>query len=500
MTERLARSTTHPHPGAVPRTPAPGVPSPRTAPGEGTAARRAPRRRQPVAPAAAPPRAPHRPRTAPEPATEPAPVAFPPGAPAPSLRIRTNALQALCRQVIGVRFAVVAVGVPFALHAAADGLPRTLVLVSAVLSLMGSYAVLRDWERVGPLLLRHPTLLGLDLFLASVLLLTASPESPLGYATVATPLLSGLLYGWRGAAVFTGVQLAVLLAVFRAWEPGTVTVSATLLIGGFCLAAGLLGVTLRNLVFRVAAAGAALAEAGERIAVAEALAAERARLAREMHDTVAKTLHGVALAADALAATEDPAAVRRDAAVVARSARRAATESRTLLAGLRRRTTDPGAPVPVDEELAALLTEHRLRTGADAALTPAHHAGLTPAPPLPPRPARDLVLIAAEALENTHRHAQARQVRVEYGVDPTGVLRLSVLDDGRGLPPGLRLDALRAAGHFGLLGMSERADALSARIHMGAGRDDHGTEIRVDLALDLLPAHWGEEPADATRP
>ena len=58
---------------------------------------------------------------------------------------------------------------------------------------MASYAMLRDWERFGPLVLRHPALLGLDLLIGAVLLLTASPASPLGYAAACTPLLAGLL-------------------------------------------------------------------------------------------------------------------------------------------------------------------------------------------------------------------------------------------------------------------------------------------------------------------
>ncbi|MGK5643305.1 histidine kinase, partial [Streptomyces sp. URMC 126] len=76
-----------------------------------------------------------------------------------------------------------------------------------------------------------------------------------------------------------------------------------------------------------------------RLAVNEAVAGERARLAREMHDSVAKTLHGLALAADGLAGSAhrlDPDTLRRQAELVARSARRAAVESRELLSDLRR--------------------------------------------------------------------------------------------------------------------------------------------------------------------
>jgi hypothetical protein len=92
-----------------------------------------------------------------------------------------------------------------------DGAPRYAVLAAAVLGIMGSYAMLRDWDRFGPRLLAHPSLMAVDLTFGAVLLLTASPASPLAYATVCTPLLAGLLYGWRGSGVFTGLQLVVLL-------------------------------------------------------------------------------------------------------------------------------------------------------------------------------------------------------------------------------------------------------------------------------------------------
>ncbi|KPC70488.1 histidine kinase, partial [Streptomyces sp. NRRL WC-3753] len=168
--------------------------------------------------------------------------------PAPSPRVQLNALQALCRQVFGVRLALIALGAPFALQNAADGAPRYLVLAAAVTGFMASYAMLRDWERFGPLVLRHPALLGLDLLIGAVLLLTASPASPLGYAAACTPLLAGLLYGWRGAGVLTGCQLVVLLVAHRAWADALTSGASTLLVAGFCVAAGITGVTLRNLM------------------------------------------------------------------------------------------------------------------------------------------------------------------------------------------------------------------------------------------------------------
>ncbi|WP_392963414.1 sensor histidine kinase [Streptomyces sp. LN245] len=411
-------------------------------------------------------------------------------APAPGgIRLQLNALQALCRQAFAVRLAAIAVGTPFAMRNATGGLLRYAVLAAAVLGVMGSYAMLRDWDRFGPRLLAHPTLMGLDLTFGAVLLLTASPASPLAYATVCTPLLSGLLYGWRGAGVFTGFQLIVLLTVFRAWEHRPGAGSSTLLIAGFCVGAGIIGVTLRNLLFRFGTAGQALAEATSRLAVAEAVESERARLAREMHDSVAKTLYGLALAAEALAASAedaDPQRLKRQATVVAEAARLAAAESRTLLSDLRRHTdlTDPD--VDLLPELRRMAADFEDRTGLAPAV---RHRG-APAV-LPSTAAHHVLAIVSEGLENAHRHSGANAVTVELDVSEHE-FALLVRDDGVGLPAPATPAALAAwtrSGHFGLLGMTERAACVGGHIRLDRPLGG-GTEVRLTLPLSTaaLPA------------
>ncbi|MFD6922821.1 sensor histidine kinase [Streptomyces sp. NPDC059944] len=421
--------------------------------------------------------------------------------PAPGgIRLQLNALQALCRQAFGVRLAAIAVGAPFAMTNATDGLARYAVLAAAVLGVMGSYAMLRDWDRFGPRLLAHPSLMALDLGFGAVLLLTASPASPLAYATVCTPLLSGLLYGWRGAGVFTGLQFIVLLTVFRAWEHRPGAGANTLLIAGFCVGAGIIGVTLRNLMFRFGTASQALSEATSRLAVAEAVESERARLAREMHDSVAKTLHGLALAADALAGSADaadPEALRRQATVVAGAARRAATESRTLLSDLRRHTDLTAPDTDLLPELRALAADFQTRTRIPVSVR--HRGG---APVLPCAAAHHVLAIVSEALENTHRHAGATRAAVELGV-AEHEFSVRVQDDGAGLPdaatPAL-LATWTRSGHFGLLGMTERAACVGGRLALDRAPQG-GAEIRLTVPLReaarLAPPTNQEEAAHA---
>lgn len=402
---------------------------------------------------------------------------------APSLPLQVNALQAMCRQVFGFRMAMIALAVPFSLGGTTSRLGTWLVVAAVTVTFMVSYALLRDWERFGPVLLRHPALLAVDMLFGALLLVTASPASTLAYVTICTPLLAGLVYGWRGAAFFAVCQSLVLAGAYGVSDKVELNADA-LLLPGLCLITGAAGSTLRGLVLGFGAASQALTEARARLAVHEAIEQERARLAREMHDSVAKTLHGIALAADGLAGSADrmdPHTLRRQAELVARSARRAAAESRELLSDLRRESGLDGG-VDVLTELAARTADFARRHDVRAEF---RRLGATPPPPVPQVVARHLLTIASEAMENAHRHARPTYVDVSAGVVGE-VLRVSVYDDGRGLPAGTSLDQLKQAGHFGLVGMVERAASIGARIRIGRGRAARGTEVRLDIPVRAL--------------
>ncbi|WUC83857.1 histidine kinase [Streptomyces sp. NBC_00536] len=383
------------------------------------------------------------------------------------LPLQVNALQALCRQVFAFRLVMIALGAPLALTHTAPGLPLWLVSGALLTVFMSSYALFRDWERFGPLLLRHPWLLAVDMTFSALLLITAGPESPLGFVSVCTPLLAGLVQGWRGSALYAAFQ-AVSVAALAHHVP------AAYLLATLCLLAGAAGSSLRGLLLRVGEASRALTETRARLAVAEAVRDERARLAREMHDSVSKTLHGLALAADALGRTADPEAVRGQAALIARAARRAAAESRELLCDLREADATPAPPLAAElTGLAAQFEGVRVSTPPDLL------------PDCPPRVRRHLLAITGEALENSRRHAAATRTTVTASVTG-GLLTLTVRDDGRGLAVDATATALRSAGHFGLLGMRERAAAIGADLTVTPATPS-GTEVRVTLPLPIPP-------------
>ncbi|MFF5564411.1 sensor histidine kinase [Streptomyces sp. NPDC012623] len=412
----------------------------------------------------------------------------------PSLPIQVNALQALCRQTFGFRLAMIALAAPFALAGTSPGLGTWLVSSAVLVTFMVSYVLLRDWERFGPILLRHPALLAADMIFGALLLITASPDSTLAYVTICTPLLAGLVYGWRGAAFFAVLQSLIIGGAYLVNTEAEAGFTA-LLLPGLCVIAGAIGSTLRNLMLGFGAASQALTEARARLAVSGAVEEERARLAREMHDSVAKTLHGLAMAADGLAGSADrldPRTVKRQAELVARSARRAAAESRELLSDLRRESGLDGG-VDVLAELASRTEDFARRHHVRASF---RQLGETPVPPVPHAVARQALTIATEAMENAQRHAHPTYVIVAAGI-VGDVLRISVYDDGSGLPPGTTLDDLRRAGHFGLVGMVERAASLGARIRIGRGRAARGTEVRLELpAMALRAPHHPGRPGD----
>ncbi|MEU9974671.1 sensor histidine kinase [Streptomyces sp. NPDC051014] len=393
-------------------------------------------------------------------------------------KVEIRALRAMGRQVFGFRLAMIAVAAPAALLNATPGLGTRLVGSAVVVTFMASYVLFRDWQRFGPLLLRHPTLLAVDTLFGSFLLVSAGPDTTLAYVSVCTPLLAGLLYSWRGAAFFASLQSVILLVVEETLERHT-GVADYLLLPGLCVITGAMGSALRTLMLRFGTASEALTETRARLAAAEAVSAERARLAREMHDSVTKTLYGVALIADGLAESAaaapdrlDPALIRQQAERVADAARKAAEESRGLLADLRT-ATDAGTS-DVLAELRSLADDFTTRTAL-----PATYEG--PAGPfvLAPAARRQLLGITAEALENAYRHARATKVGVRVRTTPTHLV-VTVRDDGRGLPPDTSLEDLSHGGHFGLLGMTERAASMGARLRLTT---DGGTEVRLEVPL-----------------
>ena len=195
---------------------------------------------------------------------------------------------------------------------------------------------------------------------------------------------------------------------------------------------------------------------------------ERTRLARAMHDSLGHALVSVNVKLEA--------AQRLYAVDVARGAAELeATRAvvRETMAELRRSLADLRAPLPDHSDLPAALRRLADEVGARGALAVAVEApaGAAPAPAV----AEALYLIACEALVNVERHAGAAHAAVRLARDGAG-WRLEVADDGAGVRPA----DLRRPGHFGVVGMRERAGALGGDVRVSA-LPEGGTRVAATI-------------------
>lgn len=206
-----------------------------------------------------------------------------------------------------------------------------------------------------------------------------------------------------------------------------------------------------------------LAEQREQAAIASA-EVERARLARELHDSPLQELAG---------------AIRRIELLPEAHAEGAAL--RRVADGLRRLTSELHPPVLDDLGLVAaiqhLADQVRPQTGVRLVVEIADHTGLPRADRPPEEVELNLFRIVQEAVGNALKHADASAVRVSGEVTGRRV-RLLVEDDGLGLRPAAADEALRA-GRLGLPSMRRRAEAIGAELEAGAGPTT-GTRVVVD--------------------
>jgi signal transduction histidine kinase len=202
-----------------------------------------------------------------------------------------------------------------------------------------------------------------------------------------------------------------------------------------------------------------------------AAASERARLARELHDSMTKTLRGVSFAALALPASlrRHPELAEQLATAVSAGVEAAAEQARGLVTGLR--LDDPKESFSKVIEQTCHDWSHSTAIAVDLDLAPVE-------PAIAVR--YELLRILGEILTNVERHAFAHRVHVRLGQRGPS-LQLVVADDGRGLP---RRPRGASDGHFGIVGMIERARALGGSL-VAEGSAQHGTTVTVTVPLRL---------------
>jgi signal transduction histidine kinase len=373
-----------------------------------------------------------------------------------------------------------------------------LAVFVALFQLRGTRLVGADQELARPL--ADPFWLGYVLLAGSGLVLAARRRWPV--AVFAATAAASLAYyaagypdgpGWVGlfVAAYTLVALGDGRRSIRVVAAGAVVLAAGwLLLADLTplLAAGWVFFRIGTLVM-----AAALGESvrSRRVLAAEALAraeraeqtreeearrrvdAERLRIAREVHDTVAHAIAVINVQAGVTAHVLDkrPQQARETLVVIEQTSAQALGELRATLGMLRETDQDARTPPPGLarlEDLAGLAREAGLDVKVEVASPPAE---------LPTAIDQAAYRIAREAVTNAIRHAGPARLVVVVAYGP-GDLELLVADDGRGP----RDSANAEGGGRGIAGMRERAELLGGKLTAGP-RPEGGFQVRARLPL-----------------
>lgn len=372
----------------------------------------------------------------------------------------------LFRLLMQVRLLLVAVTVLLLIGTPVD-IGSALAIAAAAFT---SWLAAHYWQRIMDRVLHHPIWLALDVVLAFAVLELSSPLGPFFLFTVVTSAVAGLLFRWPGLVYFCSLQVLCYFAAL-AITPAEDAWTFQALIGqpAYYPLVAFVGIRIRRLLDEQAA----MVDAQRRAEVHAAAADERTRLARELHDSLAKTLRGIAMSATALPMWVDrsPQRAADEATQIASAAEIGSREARELVANMRTPEIDqPLATLirSVAEEWAdqtGIAVRTKVSDDVDLDLLGRHEA----------------VAILKEALTNVERHADATHVDVAFTPED-GQGTLEIRDDGAGFDSGKGAYHPRRGGHYGLVGMHERAERADGSVTV-MSTPGIGTRIRAQFPL-----------------
>jgi signal transduction histidine kinase/streptogramin lyase len=212
----------------------------------------------------------------------------------------------------------------------------------------------------------------------------------------------------------------------------------------------------------------------------DARVAERTRIARDLHDTLLQSFHGLLFRFQAvrnmLPKRPEQAIEALDSAIV--RAEQALDEGRRSIQALRPGSADSELDQMLISTAEELASSHRNETDAPRfeVIVEGERRALAPM-------VNDETLrIARELLRNAFQHARAHQIEAEIRYD-ADVFRLIVRDDGKGIDSKILKDGGRP-GHWGLPGVHERAREISASLEFWS-EIGAGTEVRLTIPATI---------------
>lgn len=335
------------------------------------------------------------------------------------------------------------------------GQELTPVALFAIVFLAVTSMVALSWPGAVDVLHRHPLLVIGDILVSTGLLLVLGVDNPLVLATLSTSLIVGVLMSPLAAALSTVVLVGgYVVAAVDQPELTFVTVLALPLM--------FISVTVIGQAFRIVGQRKRESERAFADVVSGAAAAEeRSRLARELHDSTAKTLQGLALGARSLDVwiEREPARAREHARDIAESAESAIAELRGLLTSLRQDRPE----LPLDRTMQSLARDlsqlHRIRVRCALEPVEVHDAAVR----------YEVLAATREAVINAATHSGVTTVDLRLHRTDTEVV-VEVEDKGSGFDPGILVQR-EIEGHFGVRGYTERMAVVGghAQLHTGSG-------------------------------
>ncbi|TDV35445.1 sensor histidine kinase [Actinophytocola oryzae] len=380
---------------------------------------------------------------------------------------RVVAAAALGRAVLLGRAALTLTAAGVGLRVLPDPRSALAVLVVVVVATATALVVLARH----PSVVRHPVpVVAVDSIVVLGVLIVCGGGVPFFCFAAGACALGGVVLGLRGLglwALHAALGYAVAGHLLRSSASSPHITVFTLAFPPIEILAGIAAAVATGALVRYVDLSVDVVASAQR----SAAASERARLARELHDSVGKTLRGVSFAALALPSSlrRQPELAEQLASTVSRGAMAAAREARELLTGLRL-----DAP---DQDFATTLSRICAHCGTLSGIP----VSLTAVPVDPPAGVRyELSRILHEALRNAVEHGQPGQVTVTLTL--TDHLRLRVHDNGSGFRVPGDLSVLTTANHYGLVGMAERARNAGGVLAV-TSKPGHGTTIEVSVPV-----------------
>ncbi|MBD1895849.1 response regulator [Coleofasciculus sp. FACHB-129] len=204
-------------------------------------------------------------------------------------------------------------------------------------------------------------------------------------------------------------------------------------------------------------------------ALEASLLEERNRMAQEIHDTLAQAFTGIIvhLGTASRKITVDPAAAQEHIKVGRDLARSGLTEARRSVEALRPKLLEDGDLCSALRCLSSQMFSHSSTHTICEVLGKAY--------PLPQDVENNVLRIGQEALTNAFKYARASEIRIEL-VYETRQFILRIKDNGQGF----EINSFSVENGFGLMGMTERADRIGAKLTIQS-QPGRGTEVVVSL-------------------